>query len=233
MHGGGWRRVDKGPSPTPNDNADISPWIETLTAATFTWFSINYRHAPAHRWPACYEDLLTAIRRVKAHAAGYGGDRARIVLFGHSAGGHLVCLAATNTAPDTRVQAVLGFASVTDFLPAPGAKKISNNMTNLFGFPADVTDAALARLRDASPLHHPGPGLPPILLLHGDADPGVPIAQSIVFQQKIRAAGGVCDLFTIPRGGHTLSTWDQVDPGYRERMLGWLHEKLPAGPPAR
>lgn len=184
MHGGGWRRVDKGPSPTPNDNADISPWFETLTAATFTWFSINYRHAPAHRWPACYEDLLTAIRRVKAHAAGYGGDRARIVLFGHSAGGHLVCLAATNTAPDTRVQAVLGFASVTDFLPAPGAQKISNNMTNLFGFPADVTDAALARLRDASPLHHAGPGLPPILLLHGDADPGVPLAQSIAFREK-------------------------------------------------
>ena len=140
-----------------------------------------------------------------------------------------MCLAATNTATDTRVQAVLGFASVTDFLPAPGAKKINGNMTNLFGFPADITDAALARLRDASPLHHVGPGMPPVLLLHGDADPGVPIAESIAFQKKIRASGGVCDLFTIPRGGHTLSTWDQVDPGYRERMIAWLSEKLSAG----
>ncbi len=228
VHGGGWRRGDKGPSPTPNDNADISPWFETLTTAKFTWFSINYRHAPAHRWPACYEDLLTAIRWVKTHAAAYQGDPARIALFGHSAGGHLVCLAATNTAPDTRVQAVLGFAAVTDFLPAPGATKTNNNMTNLFGFPAEVTPATLARLRDASPLHHAGPGLPPILLLHGEADPGVPIAQSLAFREKIRAAGGTCDLFAIPRAGHTLSNWDEVDPGYRERMLAWLRGKLSA-----
>ncbi len=230
VHGGGWSRGDKGPSSKPNDNADISPWFETLTAAKFTWFSINYRHAPAHRWPACYEDLLTAIRWAKAHAPDYRGDPARIALFGHSAGGHLVCLAATNTSADTRVQAVLGFASVTDFLPEPGAKKLNGNMTNLFGLPPEITDAALARLRDASPLQHAAAGLPPILLLHGDADPGVLITQSIRFREKIRAAGGTCDLFTIARGGHPLATWDEVDPGYRDRMVAWLRAKLPAPP---
>jgi alpha-L-fucosidase 2 len=115
VHGGGWSAGDKRGTDKPGSSADISPWFEPLTAAGFTWFSINYRLAPTHRWPACFEDVQTAIRWVKAHAAEYRGDPRRIALFGHSAGGHLVCLAAVQAQADTRVQAVVGFAPVTDF----------------------------------------------------------------------------------------------------------------------
>ena len=95
VHGGGWSGGDKSGSDHPGDSADISPWFAPLTAAKFTWFSINYRLAPVHRWPACFADVQAAIRWVKAHAAVYKGDPHRLALFGHSAGGHLVCLAGT------------------------------------------------------------------------------------------------------------------------------------------
>jgi acetyl esterase/lipase len=226
VHGGGWRRGDKAKSPQPGDNADISPWFETLNEAKFTWFSINYRHAPAHRWPACYEDVLTAIRWVKAHAADYKGDPARIALFGHSAGGHLVCLAGTRPDADTRVAAIVGFAAVTDMVPLPNAKAISNNYTNLFGLPPAPTPESLAILRAASPLYHVKPGLPPFLLLHGEDDPGVPIVQAQSLRDKLRAAGNTCDLFTIRAGTHPLAQWDDVDPGYRGRLVAWLRRTL-------
>ncbi len=54
VHGGGWSSGDK--------EKDITPLMQPLTDAGFTWFSINYRLAPKNRWPACFEDVQTAIR---------------------------------------------------------------------------------------------------------------------------------------------------------------------------
>ncbi|HET7535264.1 MAG TPA: alpha/beta hydrolase, partial [Candidatus Didemnitutus sp.] len=93
VHGGGWSSGDKAGSDKPGNGADITPWFAPLTTAKFTWFSINYRTAPEHRWPACFEDVQTAIRWVKAHAKEFKGDPNRIAILGHSAGGHLACLA--------------------------------------------------------------------------------------------------------------------------------------------
>ena len=233
VHGGGWSRGDKSGSDKPGDGADITPWFAPLTAANFTWFSINYRHAPAHRWPAALEDLQTAIRWVKTHAADYRGDPTRIALFGHSAGGHLVCLAATLADDSTRVQAVVGFAPVTDFETdvAHRGDQLSTSLQALFNLPAAPPPASLALLRDASPLTHVKPGLPPFLLLHGDADKTVRIAQSLAFQQKLRAAGVRCDLITLPGAPHGLLTWPQFMPDYNDRLIAWLHDALPPAPP--
>ena len=227
VHGGGWSAGDKRGTDKPGSSADISPWFKPLTAAGFTWFSINYRLAPAHRWPACFEDVQTAIRWVKAHAAKYHGDPRRIALFGHSAGGHLVCLAAVLAQEDTRVQAVVGFAPVTDFeqeLPMRGG--LSTSLQGLHGRPKEVTPEALALLRETSPISHVKPGLPPFLLLHGDADKTVPYQQSLNFQARLKANGVTCDLITIAGAPHRLTEWSQFDPTYSDRMVAWLRKVL-------
>ncbi len=226
VHGGGWSRGDKHRVPA-GDAADIAPWFAPLSRAKFAWFSINYRLAPKHRWPACLDDVQTAIRWVKAHAAEYKGDPNRIALFGHSAGGHLVCQAAVLAAPDTRVQAVVGFAAVTDHEQDSDRRGgLSTSLQALLDRPKEITPDALAVLRDLSPLNHVKPGLPPFLLVHGTADQSVPYEQSLAFQKKIRAAGGVCDLITIPGAPHAFATWRTLAPDYEQQMIDWLRVKL-------
>jgi alpha-L-fucosidase 2 len=230
VHGGGWNRGDKGGSSTPGDNADISPWFGPLTEANFTWFSINYRLAPKNQWPACLEDVQTAIRWVKAHAAEYKGDPQRIALFGHSAGGHLVCLAATMVGDDTRVQAVVGFAAVTDHeqdLAKRGG--LSTSLQKLLNRPKDVTPESLGMIREISPINHVRPGLPPFLLVHGDADTSVPYQQSINFQAKLKAAGVPCELITVKGAPHSLIEGVKIDPSYRAPMIAWLRRTLGDG----
>ena len=227
VHGGGWSAGDKRGTDKPGSSADITPWFAPLTAAKFTWFSINYRLAPTHRWPACFKDVQTAIRWVKAHAAEYHGDPRRIALFGHSAGGHLVCLAAVLAQADTRVQAVVGFAPVTDFeqeLPIRGG--LSTSLQSLHGRPKEVTPETLALLRETSPITHVKPGLPPFLLLHGDADKTVPYQQSLNFQARLKANGVTCDLVTISGASHRLTEWSQFDAAYSDRMVAWLRRIL-------
>ena len=226
VHGGGWSGGDKA---TTDGGAGIGIWFQELTAANYTWFSINYRLAPKHRWPACLDDVQTAIRWVKANAAKFNGDPSRIALFGHSAGGHLVCLAATVPDNSVRVQAVVGFAPVTNHeqeLPVRGG--VSASLQNLLNRPKEVTPESLGLLRAISPLNHLRPGLPPFLLVHGDADKTVPIQQSHDFQAKLRANGVECDLQILPGAPHRLSEWAKFAPGYAANYLAWLDRHLRA-----
>ncbi len=231
IHGGGWSSGDKSGSNKPGDSADITSWFAPLTGAGFTWFSINYRLAPKHPWPAGFSDVQEAIRWVKAHAAEYKGDPRRIALFGHSAGGHLACLARVLAGPDTRVQAVVGFAAVTD-LEADTMFRggLSTSLQNLLSLPKTATPGVLARLRELSPIAHVAPGLPPFLLVHGDADKTVPYAQSLAFQQRLREGGDVCDLITIPGAPHRLIGWETFLPHYPDLIVAWLRRELPGGP---
>jgi len=171
--------------------------------------------------------VQTAIRWVKAHAATYNGDPSRIALFGHSAGGHLVCLAATVVDDSVRVQAVVGFAPVTNHeQDLPVRKGLSTSLQNLLNRPMELTPESLGLLREISPLNHVRAGLPPFLLIHGEADKTVPIQQSRDFQARLQAAGVPCELMVIPGAPHGLLTWDKLAPDYTTRMVDWLKKTL-------
>ncbi|HEX2854067.1 MAG TPA: alpha/beta hydrolase [Opitutaceae bacterium] len=232
VHGGGWTGGDKSGGAKPNDGADITPWFAPLTAAKFTWFSINYRLAPQHRWPAQFEDVKTAIRWVKAHGAEFKGDPARIAIFGHSSGGHLVTLAATEKNPDVRVQAVVGFAAVTD-LEADLERRggVSGVLKSFFGRVEEMNPESRATLRELSPINHVHAGIPPVLLVHGDADKSVPLAQSLAFQSRLKGAGVPCDLIVLPGAPHRLTEWEKSDPDHAHRWIDWLQRTLARGTP--
>lgn len=80
IHGGGFHILSKD-----------THWVMgiALARARFVVFSINYRLAPQHRFPAAIEDACEAYRWVVEHAAEYGADGSKLVVAGESAGGNL------------------------------------------------------------------------------------------------------------------------------------------------
>ncbi len=221
VHGGGWMNWDK------ESLTDVVP-VFAPVATNFTWFTINYRLAPTNRWPACYEDVQTAIRWVKAHAAEFKGDTNRIALLGYSAGGQLVTLAGTQADASTRVQAVAAFAPPTD-LVADNERRggLSVSMKSLFGFDTtNITEEVSVVLKKNSPVTYIRPGLPPFLIIQGNADKTVPAGQSMAFQEKLKANGVDCDLIIIPEGQHRISDWTKFDPAWQGKLIKWLNEKL-------
>src|SRR5437870_10100298 len=84
VHGGAWMHGD------PSQAAGNALHFARRGIATF---SISYRLAPAHRFPAPLDDVRRGLRFVRAHATELGIDPARIALMGLSAGAHLVMLA--------------------------------------------------------------------------------------------------------------------------------------------
>jgi alpha-L-fucosidase 2 len=226
VHGGGWTGGDK--SGGARKNAYMVPMHSALEQAGFAWFSINYRLAPKHRYPACIDDVETAIRWVKANAAKYRIDPRRIALSGESAGGHLVQLAMVRMDESTRLAAVVPFYGRCDLIidQKPGAE-LRTNLAALFGRNT-FDDEARRLMTAASPLLHLKRGLPPVLLVHGTADASVPYDQSVAWQKRSRELGLVCDFITIKDGVHGMISWDAVAPTYRQDVVAWLVRTLRA-----
>lgn len=91
---------------------------------------------------------------------------------------------------------------------------------------AQANDATLQLLREASPVNHIRPGLPPFLLVHGTGDMSVLYNWSPQFQSRLKAAGVECDLITIPDGQHGMASWESFAPEYKEQVAAWLAAKL-------
>lgn len=223
VHGGGWNGGDKSGGPR---KGYMVPMHEALEKAGFAWFSINYRLAPKHQYPANIEDVETAIRWVKANAAQHRLDLRRIVLSGESAGGHLIQLAAVRATAATRVAAVVSFYGRGELIGdlKPG-DELRPNLQQLFGRKT-FDEVAQKAMREASPLLDIKPGLPPFLLVHGTADQSVPFQQSVDWQQRMRELGMTCDLLTIKDGIHGMLSWDAVAPTYKQDVVAWLAKTL-------
>lgn len=84
FHGGGWV--------VGNLETADAVCREFTNAAQCLVISVNYRHAPEHKFPAAAEDAYAATRWVSENAASFGGDPARLAVSGSSAGGNLAAV---------------------------------------------------------------------------------------------------------------------------------------------
>ena len=215
VHGGGFTRGDKQKQP--------KHLFKPLSDAGYAWVSINYRLAPTYKYPCSVEDLETAIRWVKAHAAEYRFDHSRIVLIGESAGGYLVNMVGTKNEKDTRVAAVVSFYGAADLLFRLNSSngKPSASFSNYFGVTED-NEATRKFLVEASPATYVRQGLPPFLLIHGNKDETVPYEQSVNFLAKLKAAKVPAELITIEGGIHGMSAWNKINSDYAAQLVKWL-----------
>ncbi|HKQ76423.1 MAG TPA: pectinesterase family protein [Blastocatellia bacterium] len=220
VHGGGWSAGDK--------TGGNDPLFAPLARKGIAWFTINYRLAPKHHYPAPVDDVHAAIIWVKAHAQEFNIDPNRLALVGESAGGQLVAQAAAMANNDTRVAAVVPFYAPVDFIADMERRGgLSVSMRGLFGrAEAKADETTLQLLREASPINHVRAGLPSFLLVHGTGDMSVLYNWSPQFQSKLKDAGVPCDLITIPDGVHGMSRWEIIAPDYKEKVADWLAQKL-------
>ena len=184
------------------------------------------------------QNVKLAIRHVKTHAGEYKIDPARLGLMGGSAGGHLASLAAltpepgkahaTNATdrPDTSVRAVGVFFPPTDFLDWDGDKAIRIDILGPLLFVGGANGRSQDEIKEAaraiSPLHRVDKPTIPFLLIHGDADPVVPLSQSKKLVEAITKAGGSAELIVKAGGGHPWLTIPQEV----KVMADWFDRQL-------
>jgi alpha-L-fucosidase 2 len=233
VHGGGF---DEGSKST-----NVRPLFDVLANAGFAWFSIDYRLAPAYRFPQSKEDVNRAIRWVKANAAVYHVDVSKIALIGESAGGFLVNYAGTHETPETKIAAVVDFYGPTDYgelaqlrrdhperFNMASLNRHAANGGGIHFFGADQLDEeGLAKLRAISPIGAIHAGMPPFLCIHGTRDDQVAYEQSTEMCAAMHKAGAGCELVTIEGGGHGMGSWRAPEmQHWKTDMVAWLNKTL-------
>ncbi len=214
IHGGGWAGgTHKGYLPM------------NLAQNGYFLATVEYRLSGEAPWPAQIEDCKLAIRWLRANAEKYHVDPQRIGVMGHSAGGHLVsCLGTLGgensldvgeySGVSSRVEAVVDEAGPVDFTPE-GRPTIGTVMEDhpgllkLFGASYDKKPDAW---RQASSALHVTKDTPPFLILHGEQDKLVPIAQAEHMAEALKKAGVPYEFVRIKNGGHGLRADKPTDP---------------------
>lgn len=87
VHGGGWRRGDKGGAHVAGNKA--AHWVPK----GFVFISANYRMVPDADPVVQADDVRAALAFAQAHAQEWGGNPDKFIIMGHSAGAHLVAMA--------------------------------------------------------------------------------------------------------------------------------------------
>jgi dipeptidyl aminopeptidase/acylaminoacyl peptidase len=169
-----------------------------------------YQQALHGRWGELDVHDTVAVTRW-AQAQGLASTDGTVV-FGSSAGG-FTALGAVAAAPDAFAAAVVLYP-VTDLVDlAERSHRFERHYTDtLVGPLAEYLDVARSR----SPARHPERFVhTPLLVLHGDVDPVVPLEQSVTFVERVRAAGGVASLHVYAGEGHGFRQRDNQLDEYR------------------
>ncbi len=215
-HGGSWRSGDR--------TTGIDFPLRLCRSAHLACMSIDYRLAPAFRYPAALEDVETAVAWLREHGQEYRLNGDRIVLAGESAGGHLVSLAGARDNARLRLRGVLGLSAPQDLLA------MSEWLRGVGVMPPEINafigvdkwnDATVRKLKEASPRYEVHAGAAPFLLLHGSADTLVDQAQASDMCEALRKAGSSCELIPVPGGEHRVATWPEHSEA-ESRTAEWL-----------
>ncbi len=220
VHGGGWVRGDR--------RIDVEPLFQPLADAGIAWFSISYSLASNPlEFGSAVADVEAAVRFIRSRAADYRIDPDRIALVGESAGGHLAAMAALGT--EVGVKAVVAMYAPTDLVSLARSSPLIPDAIRKQMVGTVWANLILARLGQLSPLQAIRADMPPFLLIHGDADPLVPIDQSRAMCEGMKAVGAACRLFTVPGGGHGIRAWESspdLSQPYKREMVEWLRQHL-------
>ncbi|MGE0405176.1 MAG: alpha/beta hydrolase fold domain-containing protein [Candidatus Korobacteraceae bacterium] len=228
VHGGAWSRRTKAQVPT----AFVEHGIATA--------SLDFRQTTEARFPANVHDIKAGIRFLRAKAQQYGYRTDRIAIGGSSSGGHLAALAGV-TNGNKELEGKLGAhldqsSSVQAILDYYGASNLMTILAQSTPFGLSVRKPALDLLLGAQPEHakdsaqlaspitHVDRNDPPLLLLHGDQDPQMPINQSHELHGAYKKLGLDVQFVVVHGGEHGGDLF--FAPEYLEPALEFLRKAL-------
>jgi acetyl esterase len=229
MHGGGCVLGDI-------DTHDI--FCRTLCHDTrATVFSLDYRLAPEHPFPAAVEDTVAALRWLSREAAAMGLDPKRIAIAGDSAGAGLAAVALHETKGELEAP-VRAQALIYPALDLRGRLPSRKELAQQFPIPRDMIDWFFDRYfglawpcadpRAIPSLYEDYSGLPPALIITAGHDPLRD--EGAEYAERLSAAG--VDVQYACREGtiHSFMTMGRVLRGAhgwgRKRLADWLAERL-------
>ncbi len=228
IHGGGWIGGSRA-------------WLAELVCLRFVEkgfvvANVEYRLARTAAAPAAVEDVLAAARWFIANARCYGVDPKRIVVTGDSAGGHLALMvgmtpASAGLGAPAPVRAVVNFFGITDVNDQLGGANRRDYTVQWV--PEQPGRSELARR--VSPLTYVRKQVPPILTIHGTADPSVPYPQAVQLGKGLEKAGARAALVTVDGGSHGFPkvVTDEIYDRYVWSFLaktGVLKQRAPVHP---
>lgn len=212
---------------------EMSGLAADLAGRGYAVWNVEYRKLgeAGAGYPGTFQDVATAIDRLKAEAPKYDLDLGRVVAVGHSAGGHLALWAAArgripaasplHVADPLKIGAVVSLAGIGD-LAGQG---------RVFALPCG--DDTIARLVDTVHRPHPFADTSPaellptgakVVMVHGVFDAVMPPYTGLAYAQMVRKAGDTAEVATIPDAGHfdlvipTTPAWARI-AGIVEREM--------------
>jgi acetyl esterase/lipase len=202
IHGGCWRAA--------YDLKHAAATAAALADAGYAVWVPEYRRVgdDGGGWPGTFDDVARAVDHVRALAARYLVDTNRVIVAGHSAGGQLALWAGSrkdgdrgpaSTAGSTlQVRGVVSLAGITDLATYASPSGCGSAVVPLMGGTAsEVPD----RYQAVSPVSRAPLGVA-VRMVHGAADPIVPVAQSRTFADRLKAAGEHPILTEVEGAGH-------------------------------
>lgn len=227
IHGGGFRAGHR-----DGNNA----LCLKLAQCGYVAATVSYRLAPKYQFPAAVHDVKAAVRWLRANAARYQIDPARIGATGDSAGGHLAqFLGVTagvkefegeggNADQSSRVACVVNRYGPSDFTKSYDKSVDAAEVLPLF-LGGDLRTALRQHIR-SSPLNWVTPDAAPTLILHGTEDKYVAYEQSVWLRDRLQACGVDVELVTFPGAGHGFKGADAAKA--EQAMFEFLARQLPA-----
>lgn len=177
-----------------------------LAARGYAVWNVEYRRLgeAGAGYPGTFEDIATAVDRIRTEAATHGLDPSRVVAVGHSAGGHLALWAASRaklprTSPLWRA----------DPLPIEGVVSLGG-IGDLYTHAGVFSGACGPTLGRVAPPRTYGETSPaallptgvPVTMIHGEFDHVMPPDTGRAYAAQVRAAGDRAEAIEIEGAGH-------------------------------
>lgn len=194
-HGGGWNSGDK---------ADLNMLIPEIQKRLpgYAIANLNYRliRSDANYFPTQENDVNAAITFLKGKTAEYNLSQ-NFILMGFSAGAHLSLLQGYKHSDVLQPRGIISFFGPADLekLYIDAEVSIPGQLKNVLNATLDINPNLFF---ESSPLNYVSSSSAPTLLLHGDQDKLVPVAQAYMLQDKLEEKGVFNKLVVYPGQGH-------------------------------